>query len=348
MDISKQFRTWVRSRGHRSWLACALLPALSCGFSPETENPDEPTALPFRNGTAQTDTAGHIRQTWGCSGELVTNSWYVTARHCIGANREGSTVTMGNQTRVVAMGSVTLHPKWDAALARVTTPFTMNGSTSGYRKALFVGPNAFLKNKHVTCIGYGPTGTSVTGLNSGTFTISDVLPNQNVDPDEAATIILSPTNGQGTCPGDSGSPCFLADGSVAGMVNSGTDVACTANPAIGGQGLGIESYREWIFSVVGEPEAPSTETMDDILLTGPGNWLSMPQARAAGSGQFTVTNGSVWDFGSWSNTAGAFRVLSDINGDGRKDVVLTGVSGWSRLRYAISQQDNTYRIRQFS
>jgi hypothetical protein len=81
----------------------------------------------------------------------------------------------------------------------------------------------------------------------------------------------------------------------------------------------------------------------DVLLMGTPGWGSMPIAFSRGQGLFSVTNGEVGDFAFWASLAPA-HLRGDFDGDGKSDVVLTGVSGWGSLPVAFSIGDGTFFV----
>lgn len=74
----------------------------------------------------------------------------------------------------------------------------------------------------------------------------------------------------------------------------------------------------------------------DIALTGPSSWGSVPIAYANGNQTFDPRNIGISSFPGWSATSGVTRLVGDFDGDGRSDIALTGVSGWTTIRMAWS------------
>ncbi|HYP89344.1 MAG TPA: VCBS repeat-containing protein, partial [Polyangiaceae bacterium] len=84
---------------------------------------------------------------------------------------------------------------------------------------------------------------------------------------------------------------------------------------------------------------------DDIALTGPSSWGSIPIALSNGTGTFTLVNRCcVADFPAWAGTPGAKPVAGDFDGDGRQDVALTGPSNWSTIPVAFSNGDGLFTV----
>jgi hypothetical protein len=83
---------------------------------------------------------------------------------------------------------------------------------------------------------------------------------------------------------------------------------------------------------------------DDVMLTGPSDWRSIPVAAAGGNGTWTISNGNVGDFGGWSSTPNVKRIVGDFDLDGRSDVALTGVSGWASIPIAFARGDGNWQV----
>lgn len=111
----------------------------------------------------------------------------------------------------------------------------------------------------------------------------------------------------------------------------------------------------------------------DIALTGAAGWTNVTVAFSNGDGTFTVTPppilptflntavitrldvspaiGTVFtvqptiaDFAGWAAAANAKVLVGDLNGDGRSDLALTGVSGWTTLPVAFSNGNGTFNV----
>jgi hypothetical protein len=83
---------------------------------------------------------------------------------------------------------------------------------------------------------------------------------------------------------------------------------------------------------------------DDIALTGPSGWASVPVAFSNGDGSFHVTNSYVGSFAAWSAHAEATPLVGDYDGDGRDDVALTGMSFWTSLPVAFSDGGGGFSV----
>jgi hypothetical protein len=81
----------------------------------------------------------------------------------------------------------------------------------------------------------------------------------------------------------------------------------------------------------------------DIMLIG-GSLSTMPIAASVGDGHgfSSPTTGSDPSFPSWAQVGKP--IAGDFDGDGRSDVALTGVNGWSTVPVAFSQGDGGYRV----
>jgi hypothetical protein len=82
----------------------------------------------------------------------------------------------------------------------------------------------------------------------------------------------------------------------------------------------------------------------DIALTGGVGWNTVPVAFGNGDGTFNVTNSQVTNFPAFAQQH-AQVVATDINGDGRTDLALTGGGpGWGSMPVATSNGDGTFSV----
>jgi len=83
---------------------------------------------------------------------------------------------------------------------------------------------------------------------------------------------------------------------------------------------------------------------DDIALLGGTGWDTIPVASSLGQGKFNITNGVVGDFATWAATPGVKVVVADFNGDGKDDIALIGVPGWTTIPVATSIGNGNFTI----
>jgi hypothetical protein len=77
-----------------------------------------------------------------------------------------------------------------------------------------------------------------------------------------------------------------------------------------------------------------------IALTGVAGWATLPLALSDGW-NFGIVNPPAVDFAAWSTSAGAEALVGDFNGDGKSDVALTGVAGWTTVPIAFANVQQT-------
>lgn len=80
----------------------------------------------------------------------------------------------------------------------------------------------------------------------------------------------------------------------------------------------------------------------DLAAVGGTGWASIPVAFSRGDGSFHVTNNTVANFPGYATAASAKLIAGDFNKDGRDDLALTGVSGWTTLPVAFSVGDGNF------
>ncbi len=108
----------------------------------------------------------------------------------------------------------------------------------------------------------------------------------------------------------------------------------------------IGSFAEWarrpnVRIMVGHFD---NDTCEDIALTGPNGWGSMPVAFSDCDGSFTVTNHGISGFATWASLPDTVVKTGDFDGDGLTDVALTGAPGWGSIPVALSDGDGTFTV----
>jgi hypothetical protein len=275
----------------RAVLSCAVvIGAAACGSGdpPPTEATSE-AREPIMNGwTFTNDRVVKISYQlngggWYCSGTMLTNNAVLGAAHCAG----GSSYSVDLNGQKAGVSNIYTHPGGiDVAVFILSSPMTINGSTSGWKSAMYTGTAASLANQWLYPQGFGPStcggtdanlheGVMLAG-NADQYTIGYNNPSCNGSP--------YCTAGYDTTGGDSGGPFWkLFNGTQyqVGITHAGNcctpaeaptcDCACTntsaANPQV---------FEPWAFAVAYKAPIPipTTSACHDYTCssTGKGEW----------------------------------------------------------------------------
>jgi hypothetical protein len=106
---------------------------------------------------------GLVRVNGGsCSGVLYRNDWVFTAAHCVNAaNQSGAQVSYVGQS--VVSDRVHVVPNTDVAMIHLATPFTVNGSTTGFTQSVEARAPSDYVSTTLRCYGQGAYGFVPTG-----------------------------------------------------------------------------------------------------------------------------------------------------------------------------------------
>jgi hypothetical protein len=217
-----------------------LAMAAACGAPAGEETATKGDAIV--NGTPQHLTANSFVElnTRDCTGTLLTNQWVLTANHC--GSQVGDDVTMDSQGRTVAR--VVHHPDVqygvDIALLQLTAPMSINGSLTGFSRALrtTVAP----PGTHLRCFGYGLS-VNLSGITDqlGLMEIPSGGGANNVYTFEANAF------GQSAAPGDAGGGCLDDTGAAVAVM-----LTFAQAPSQPGETFAITSsyYASWASFVI--------------------------------------------------------------------------------------------------
>jgi hypothetical protein len=227
------------------------------------------------------------------SGTVIANGWWVlTAAHVVaGALLSSISFQIGASTYTAQ--NVFIHPSYPGSGTFPTADIALielNAPVAGVTPAqIYTGTNEIGKQGH--SVGYGLTGTGITGYISNTYgtkramrNIIDLIifPNGTISPNGSILLSdfdspagtnnsLSPWGSSATpldlegmgAPGDSGGPVFILEGGVWYIAGVHSFIGDLGPPAGNGQAdarygdiLGstrVSSYAGWINSVVPEP-----------------------------------------------------------------------------------------------
>jgi hypothetical protein len=211
-EMTKDARITTKRTAPRCLAALACLLAAGCG--PElTADPDvESDNKPIWNGTAfDPNDSGHVlvRATRQCSGSLINNSWFITAKHC-GTIAYQTTVSHGREGRSAVQ--VVDHPEWDISLVRVNVPFNIRGSTTSFVRRMH--PFGDMMSRDVNCYGYGrlnadPNTAEVARVGAMVVNRVDFTFDGSVSRNNPGVQLVPRINGQLNTHGDSGAGCLI-------------------------------------------------------------------------------------------------------------------------------------------
>lgn len=230
------------------------LATAACGSTAENDGAEsaatDATTQAIENGDQGSDVPG-VLSIFGyvkgepkpCSAVLLTNTWFITARHCLESKDGSARMPVeslyvqddhGAQSGVM---SYELHPSLDVAVVRLKRPWEMNGQTTGFRRSITTAATQNLFLAPVYCAGWGehhPNDTDVVLRHYSTVITY-------THPDGDSFIVSRTPDGKVQRPGDSGGGCFDNFGTLYGITSYGDDYAAPTYASL----VSAQGFREW-------------------------------------------------------------------------------------------------------
>lgn len=180
-----------------------------------------------------------------CSGVMLTNMWLLTAKHCVvdNAGNVASKRTVLIQDGAAlqnGVASVLPHPIRDVALVALERPWPINGSTTGFQRALTPYAPTQLLLSNVYCAGWGqgtPSGDNSGKLRNFSSVVSGAAPDNST-----FFVTKNIATNQVHRKGDSGGGCFENFGALLGIASEVND---DNNPTYATL-VSVDVIRSWI------------------------------------------------------------------------------------------------------
>lgn len=241
---------------HAKSLALALpLAVAACSVAAPTNESVDATQDAIQNGDLGFTEPGivyihaptplHPRAT--CTGVMLTNTWLVTARHCVqdeaGNVAENETVLIqgdedDNQIQSGA-ADVRLHDEHDVALIQLRRPWRLNGSTTGYLRELTPNMPSELVGWPMFCAGFGEAGPGDQTARLRSF--ASVLSAPSFD-ESFFFVHKNELTNQVHRRGDSGGGCFAPLGALVGIASAVDDANAPTVTTL----VSVHIVRDWI------------------------------------------------------------------------------------------------------